>query len=142
MINKKSYPFNLTNSFFICLDIQRGPEVPPNLVLAITTEIKVVDIKFPDQFQVNLKVNSQNDDPIKFSLELVGLFSYTGNQPELDKNKFIDFLNDQGLYMMWPHLTHMLRFLSAQMGMQVLNLNMAPELYINPDLLSINTQPK
>ena len=142
MMNKISYPYNLKNSFFISLNIQRAPEVPPNLVLAINTEVRVVDVNFPEQFQVNLKVNSQNDDPVKFSLELVGLFGYTGNQPEVDKVKFVDFFNDQGLYQLWPQITHMVRLLSSQMGIQVLNLNLAPELYLNPDLLNTNAPPK
>jgi preprotein translocase subunit SecB len=142
MMTRITYPFDLTNTFFICLDFQRGSEVPPNLNIGVMAEMKVVDEHYPDHFQVNLKISSQNDTPIKFSLEMVGIFSYTGNQPDQDKNKFIDFLNDQGFLMIWPFLTQMVRFLTSQMGMQVLNLKFPPGLFLPLDLLENKNSPE
>jgi hypothetical protein len=121
MTSRINYPFNLDNAFFVCLDFQRLATVPNNLALGIGTEIKVVTEKYPDQLQVNLRINSQDGEPLKLSMELVALFKYTGNSPDQDKEKFIDFLNDRGLIMVWPYLNQMLKFITSQMGMQALN---------------------
>ena len=138
MTSRINYPFNLGNAFFVCLDFQRQAAVPSNLTLGIVTEIKVVTEKYPDQLQINLRINSQDGDPLKLSMELVALFNYTGNSPDQDKEKIIDFLNDRGLIMVWPYLNQMLKFITSQMGMQALNLNLPPELYLDPDLFKSN----
>jgi hypothetical protein len=134
MTSSINYPFNLENAFFICLDFQRQAAVPSNLTIGIGTEIRVVTEKYPDQLQVNLRINSQDGEPLKLSMELVALFKYTGNSPDQDKDKFIDFLNDKGLIMVWPYLNQMLKFVTSQMAMQPLNLNLPPEIYLDPDL--------
>jgi hypothetical protein len=138
MTSRINYPFYLDNAFFICLDFQRQAAVPSNLTIGIGTEIKVATEKYPDQLQVNLRINSQDGEPLKLSMELVALFKYTGNSPDQDKDKFIDFLNDRGLIMVWPYLNQMLKLVTSQMAIQPLNLNLPPEIYLDPDLFKFD----
>jgi preprotein translocase subunit SecB len=141
MTNRINYPFALVNAFFVCLDFQRQGEVPANLTLGIGIEIKVVTEKYPDQLQINLRISSQDKDPLKLSMELITLFKYTGTSPDQDKEKFIDFLNDRGFIMVWPYLNQMLKFITSQMGMQPLNLNFPPDFYVDLDLFK-SAQPQ
>lgn len=135
MTNKINYPFALVNVFFVCLDFQRQPAVPNEIALGIVIEIKVVAENFPGTMQVNIKISSHEGDPLKLSMELVSLFNYTGNNPDQDKEKFIDFLNDRGFIMVWPYLNQMLKFITSQMGMQPLNVNFPPEFNLDPNSL-------
>ena len=141
MTGRINYPFNLDNTFFLCLDFQRQAAVPSDMVIGIGTEIKVVTEKYPDQLQVNLRVNSPDGEPLKLSMELVAIFKYTGSMPDQDKDKFIDFLNDRGIIMVWPYLNQMLKFITSQMGIQPLNLNLPQEIYLDPDLFK-STNPQ
>jgi preprotein translocase subunit SecB len=141
MTSRINYPFNLSNVFFVCLDFQRQPSMPSNLALGIVTEVKMVTENYPKTLQVNLRISSQDGDPLKLSMELVALFDYTGNSPDQDKDKFVDYLNDRGLVMVWPYLNQMLKFVTSQMGIQPLNLNLPPDLSLEPDLFK-TAKPK
>jgi hypothetical protein len=138
MTSEFNYPFHLINSFFILLDFQREPAVTPGVALTITAEVKVVIENYPKQLQVNLNISSLKDAPIRFHLELVGLFDYSGNNPDIDKYQIVEFLNNQGLFALWPHITQMTRFITSQMGIEVINLNIPLKFLLNPDLLKFD----
>lgn len=140
MTEKLSYPFSLLTAFFISLQFMRKPEVPSGLTLAIEVGIKVTFENYPNQFQINLLLTSQKDAPIEFKLELVGLFEYKGTNPEADKEKIPEFLNNQGLFMLWPYMTQIAKIITADMGISPINLNLPSEFVIDPKLIEITTK--
>jgi preprotein translocase subunit SecB len=129
------YPFSLINAFFDCLEFQREDKVPPGTQTTFVAEIKVGLDNYPTQFQVNLRLKSQEENhPIKVNMELIGLFRYSGNDPSADKDRIIEFLNNRGLFMLWPYLHLMIKSVTTQMGIEGLNLTPPAEFSLNAEL--------
>lgn len=120
MTTIQQYPFNLVNAFFVSLEFEREPVLPEKMELPIEAQIKVVDEGFP-RLQVNLRTRTQGQASVKFSLELVGLFDYAGDHPEIDREIAGEFVREKGLYMLWPYVTQTIRIITGQMGMNPLD---------------------
>ena len=70
--------------------------------------------------QINLRLSTPPKSPMRFTLELVGIFEYAGDKPDEGKAQVMDFVREKGLHMLWPYTDQMIRLLSGQMGMKPL----------------------
>jgi preprotein translocase subunit SecB len=116
MNQKPQFPFSLINAFFITLRFERIPEIHDTINIPIEIQIKIIDKDFP-RLQVNLRYKTPDDSPLKFDIELVGLFDYVGEDPERDHKIVNDFVREKGLHMLWPYVLQMARLITGQMGM-------------------------
>jgi hypothetical protein len=129
--NRLSYPFELANAFFVCIDLQRSLEVKANAVSEFTIQLKITLDKYPERVQVNIRTQPKEDAPIKFSLELVGIFNYTGNSPDADRSRINEFLNNQGILMLWQYIVFLVRTIAPHIGTEGVHIPMQPDIAIN-----------
>lgn len=122
-IEDKSYPFSLADVFFVSLNFRRMPKMPEPLEININAQTKVVLESYPEKLQVNLKLITPEDSPLTFSIETVGMFDYTGDDPEKDKSLIALFIANRGLHMMWGYLKQLIQIITGQMGMRPINLS-------------------
>lgn len=115
------YPFVLTNAFFVTLSFERSNTLPGEIELPTEGQITVTDQQFP-RLQVNFRIKTRDDSSVRFALELVGLFDYQGNQPERDRGLIKEFVQEKGLHMLWVYIGQMIRIITAQMGMNPIDL--------------------
>lgn len=120
MIQLNKYPFEFENAFFISLNFSRDSALPEKIELQVEAQIKISDEHFP-RLQVNLKVKAAEPSPLRFSVELVGLFGYTGTDAAIDRSVAEEFINNKGLNVLWPYMTQMIRIITGQMGMNPLD---------------------
>lgn len=134
-----TYPFNCKDTFLIALEMSRKPDIPVGSKLQLEAQFKVIMDNYPDQFQVNIRLKSTEQSPIKFKTELVGLFGHNGSDPERDKLLINSYLNDSGIPIIWPTFLPVLRMVAAAMGVNGVNLPLiAP---FNIELIEQETKP-
>lgn len=119
---KVRFPFRLINAFFIALEARRPPEIQGTSELTFSIQIKVVDERFPERLQVNLKVETAANQKLTLKAELVGLFDLVEGQPAPDHGLISDFINERALFQMWPYITRKIRDLSLEMAVDPVNL--------------------
>jgi len=124
-------PFVCKDVFLINLEMYRKPDIPEGFKLQIEAQIKVLMDRYPEQFQVNVRLKSPEDSAVKVKMELVGLFSYVGNDPESDRKLVVDFINKSGLPIIWASLLPTLRSTAATMGVAGLNFPLPTEFDFN-----------
>src|SRR5574341_2005610 len=136
MPSESRFPYRLQSAFFITLHFERKPEVPVPLQLTFGIYLKVVDEKFPDNLQINLKVETTGDDPpVKLVVETVGLFALIENLPKPNKDIITPFLNERALFILWPYLSQIVRQMTALMGIQAIDILM-------PNILDTPSAPQ
>lgn len=117
MTQNVKFPLRLTHSFFKSLNFSRASELPEPLKVEIMAEIKVRHRNFPDQLQIDLKLETAEGQPLMFCIELVGLFNLVEDQPRPSREILPDFVNQRALHMLWPYVAQMIRIVTGQMGM-------------------------
>jgi preprotein translocase subunit SecB len=122
MTQEIQFPLRLQHAFFTSLEFRRVPEVPASLQVNVSVEVKVHSEKFPDLLQIDLRVKTQDEQPLMFSVELVGIFSLVEEQPRPDHNTLSDFVNQRALHMLWPYAAQIIRQITSQMGVNPLNI--------------------
>lgn len=122
MTREIRYPLRLKNAFFTSLQLSRVPELPESLELNLDIQVAVNDKQFPDLLQIRLKLETPGEQPLMLSAELVGFFSRVEELPKPDRSIISDFVNEQGLHMLWPYMAQMLRLVTGQMGMNPINI--------------------
>ncbi len=122
MTQEIRFPFRLHNAIFTSLEFRRQPEMPEPLQLQLSTEIRIHDDKFPDRLQIDLRLKTPGEQPLKLFVELVSLFDLVEDQPKPDRSIIPDFINQQALYMVWPYMTQMVKYMTGQMGTSSVNV--------------------
>lgn len=122
-MNQK-YPFILNNVFFVTVEFYRKSIMENEFQFEAKVDLKVVTEQLPQRLQLNLKFASENAIPVKFKLELVGLFDLVEGYPDADQNTIVDFINERALFSMWPYISQMSRLMTSQMGMNPVNWRM------------------
>lgn len=122
MTQETRFPLQLDNVFFTSLQFRRVPELPDPLQLNILTQVRVYGEQFPDRLQIDLKIETPDDQPLMLSVELVGLFSAVEGQPKPDPSILSDFVNEKALYMLWPYMVQVVRQITSQMGTNPVNI--------------------
>ena len=110
------FPYELINAFLIQLELKRGPELPDPLQLDFVAQTRIDDEKFPQRLQVNLKVETQPEQPVHILAELVGLFDYVEGLGEMKSDAVQTFVNERALHMLWPRLAQIIELITGQMG--------------------------
>jgi preprotein translocase subunit SecB len=121
MAQEARFPIRLTDAFFSSLQFRRVPEMPDPLQVNFNVHVRVHGEQFPDNLQINLQVETLDDQPLMLSLELVGLFRVVGDRPGLDRSVLPDFVNERAIHMLWPYVVQMIRQVTAQMGIKPVN---------------------
>ena len=116
MTPETRFPLRLERAFFTSLQFRRIPEMPDPLQLSILTQVRVHSEHFPDKLQIDLKIETAEDQPLVFLVELVGLFSAVEGKPEPDPSIIPGFVNKRALHMLWPYAVQMIRQVTGQMG--------------------------
>ena len=122
MTQETRFPLRLDNAFFTSLQFRRIPELPDPLQLGIITQVRLHSEHFPDKLQIDLKVETPDDQPLTLSVELVGLFSAIEGEPKPDPGILSDFVNERALYMLWPYIVQIVRQVTGQMGTNPVNI--------------------
>jgi hypothetical protein len=125
MTQELKYPYQHINTFIVSVAFKRLTKVPPKIELPTTVSVQLTEPGFP-RVQVAMRLNSPEDTsdepPISFSLEVVGLFDYTGSSNEYDKQLNREFAEERALHVLWVYCSQMVKMFSSQMGMNPLEL--------------------
>lgn len=125
--------FQLAEAFFTTLEFRRTPEVPDSLNVRFNVQLKVHSERLPERLQVDLKLETMDDQPLMMVLEIVGLFEGAGDQTELNDDEISRFVNERALFMLWPYVVQMTRLTTAQMGMDPVKLPTPHEFLFLPE---------
>jgi preprotein translocase subunit SecB len=138
-VTKADLPvFELTEAFFTSVEFRRTPEVPDPLNVRFNVRVRVHDEKLPEALQIDLKLETPEEQPLMMALEIVGLFEGRDGQPEPDRGELSRFVNERALFMLWPYAAQMTRLTTAQMGMDPVKLPNPLEFHFSPE----ETAPK
>jgi hypothetical protein len=116
MNQKARFPYRLDNAFFMSLEVNRLPQMPDRLDLGFGVQIRVVEEKFPDVLQVDIRLETLEDQPLTVQAHLVGLFSLVDGVSKPARDIIPSFVNNQALHALWPYMAQMLRIVTGQMG--------------------------
>jgi len=133
MANGSKYPFAQLDIFIISLSIHREQSVPAGVEIPVTAEIKIAEPGFP-HLQVNMKLLTPPDKPIRFSIEAVGQFDYIGNQKGYDKELNQEFVKEKALHILWTYLAQLVKLITSQMGMNPLTLRVPLEFGLGEEI--------
>ena len=114
--------FQLVDAFFTTIQFRRVSEVPDPLNVRFNVQIRVHDDRLPEELQVDLKLETVEDQPLTMVLEVVGLFKATEDQLESGSSGLSRFVNERAVLMLWPYLVQMTRLTTSQMGISPVKL--------------------
>jgi hypothetical protein len=119
---KIRFPYKLESTFFTEVHFQRKEVVPEPLDLSMGLQLKTNSNEMPGKLHVALKFETTPDQPITIILELIGTFIVVDEDFEADGDFVIEFINERVAFMLWPHISQMVRSISGQMGIASLNI--------------------
>jgi hypothetical protein len=121
MTGEQKYPFELKTNFFVSASFRRAKEVPQTIKMPISTEINIAEPGFPT-LQIGIRVMSPDDFPLFFDVHLIGLFEYQGEKKEYSHELNIEYAFERGIYLLWPNISQIIRVMTAQMGVNPLQV--------------------
>lgn len=116
------FPFLLERAFFKSVKFDREAEVPDPIELNFSVGLRVHEEHFPDGLQVDVKIETQGEQPLSIRLELIGMFSLVEGFPEPEPDIIPAFINEQALHMLWPYIAQMARQITTHMFMGPLDM--------------------
>ncbi len=69
------YLYRSENAFFKSIEVSRPPKVSDPVHVEVTAELRVHDGAFPSRLQVDLELSANEEQALKFRVELIGVFS-------------------------------------------------------------------
>jgi len=136
------YQFEPRNIFLIKLEFSREPELPENLQLEIQAQGKVFWDAYPTRFQAKMRIRTTPSAPFSFKMEAVGLFDYTGTDPEEGKKLIPEYLNNYGFPLLWSSYLPVIKGIAANMDINALTLPLISRFSLDPkELLNLAEPP-
>jgi preprotein translocase subunit SecB len=133
MAQQTQYPFKLNNVFFGRVALERAPKMPEEEIkINFEVQVKVIDEQFPDVLEVQLRVETSDEQPVKMNVIVVGKFVPIEGFPEPDHSIVRSFVNERALHTLWAYLDQIVTQVSAQMGMEPIRLISPPEFNYSP----------
>ena len=132
MTQELKYPYRLINTFVVSISFKRARKLSGKLGLSTNVAVQYTEPNFP-RVQVAMKIDFPEDAPVSFSLEVVGLFDYVGSKKDYDKALDREFVEQRAFHMLWIYSQQMVKMVSAQMGMNPLEMQSPTEFKL-PDL--------
>jgi preprotein translocase subunit SecB len=123
----------LAEAFFVTLEFRRTPEVPDSLKVQFNIQVRVHDEQMPERLQVDLKLETPEEQPLAMVLEVVGLFRGEDGKPDVNSEEVARFVNERALFMLWPYAVQMTRLITSQMGMEPVKLPTPHEFLFLPE---------
>ncbi len=118
------YPYELTDVLFSEVQFKRKANIPENVQIQFTVEMKFVDTEDnPERMQVNLRVKSLDNGSLDFLLEVIGLYKYLSDDAKEESAK-VKFFQERGFFILWAYVQQLTRIITSNMGMQPLNIPM------------------
>lgn len=127
------FPIRLDHAFFKSLQFSRDKKVPDDLSINIAAGINVHYKDFPDRLQIDLKVETVGDSPLRFCVEFVGIFGLVEDHPRPGRDILADFVNQQALYMLLSYINQMVFIVTGQMGTRPIKLPIPYHFAFNPE---------
>lgn len=116
------YPFEYIDLFLTTVEFSREPDLPPGQKLQFEVQVKSILEKFPDQIQISIRLFNSKPSPLYIRMEMVGLFKYTGNNPDEDVKLVEEFMFAEAVPSLIPTLLPTVRSIGANMGVHGINL--------------------
>jgi preprotein translocase subunit SecB len=116
------YPFKLDNALFAKLEFERQPQMSEQFEIQVGVQIKVVDRDFPEKLEVHLKIQTDEDSPLRISMITIGLFSLVKGESEPERSIIPDFVSDRAFYILWAHVDQIITHTTAKMGIDPIRL--------------------
>jgi len=126
MTHELKYPYQLLNTFVISISFNRARKLLPKIEIPTNVKVQYTEPGFP-RVQVAMKLDVPQDAPVSFSLEVVGLFDYIGSKKDYDKELNKEFVQERAFHMLWVYSNQMVKLVSAQMGMNPLEIRSPTE---------------
>lgn len=121
MNDEMKYPFQLINIFAVSISIRRDGTLPKQIELPTNVAVQYTEPGFP-RVQFAMKIEVAEDLPISMRLEVVGIFDYNGTKKKYDRGLNKEFAEERALHMLWVHSNQLVKAVSAQMGMNPLEM--------------------
>jgi hypothetical protein len=137
MTQELKYPYQFLNAFVISISFNRARKLSSKIELPTNVKVQYTEPGFP-RVQVAMKVDVPKDAPVSFSLEVIGLFDYIGTKKEYDKELNREFVQERAFHMLWVYSNQMIKLVSAQMGMNPLEIRSPAEFKLSEPTQPIN----
>lgn len=115
MLQETHFPFRLKQAFFKTLEFHREPEMPEQLNVNFSVQVKTHDEGLPDRLEIHLKIETPEGQPLTFCVELIGIFGPIEDMPEPSHDILAEFVNERALHMLWPYLYQITHQVTGQM---------------------------
>ena len=131
--NQIRFPIRLEHAFFKTLQFSRDNKIPDDLHVNIEAGIKVHHKNFPDRLQIDLRMETVDTPPVRFCVELVGMFSLIEDYPKPERDILADFVNQRALYLLLPYINQIVHIVMGQMGVKPLKVPIPYHFAFMPD---------
>jgi len=138
MTEDKLYPLQLEDVFFSKIEFSRHHDIREDINIEYIVEINIIETDVHDKVQVNVRIHSKENKLIELLVELVSLFAPTAGKPMPERNKIFEFVNDRGIFILWPYLTQIIYYITSQMGITPLKIHVP----FNVRLIDREEEPK
>lgn len=139
-MKEPKFPFKLSHVFFVTLKFHRAEHVPNDTRLEFDATVGLSDENFPNSLNVLLKLETKVDQPVEIQLELVGIFELIDPIYAPSKEMIAPFINEQAMFMLWPHLSQIMRQVTALMAIPAVDMKIPYQFDFFGD--SINSLPQ
>lgn len=130
MPNNVGWPLVLEDVFFVDINLSRQPSLPDNIEIQLLAEAKINLRNHKQLLQINVKLRSDDDMPLKMSVLAIGLFRYIDNKADENHELIADYVNRFALPIVWSFIKTNLRTISSSMGMPSINIPMPDILFV------------
>lgn len=139
-MSTNAYPFSFINAFFIDIQLSRVPDpLPEKYELQAEVDIKINLLEDGGKkMQVNLRFRSAPDSMLTISIEIVGFFACETDDAYTNRALQAEYLENRGLFMMWPFLHQYIRATTSQMGIPPISISFPTTIDLSP-LLGIDS---
>lgn len=113
-----TYPFQLRHAIFSELVFKRQPKVPDDIETQLKTLVRLHSGDLPEQIQVQLRLETIEDGPFAFAVELIAIFDVTAADDDVSRDLAQRFVKERAFYMLFPLLRQKISATAHSMGVR------------------------
>ncbi len=115
---EENYPFVTRSVLFRKVHVERKPEVPAGTEYKLQAVVLFPTPKEEDLIQVNLRLENEEDSPVWIQLEVIAIYRCVGVDRKAGYQLIVEYLENQGLNVLWSQASLMVRMLTAAMEIE------------------------
>lgn len=125
-----NFPFRLTDTLFRKLVFSRRPQMPEDVQIKLKVNVQLHAQNLPERLQIDIRVETVEEEPLAFAVELVALFEPADDGTKVDSQLAKDFVNERAFYMLFPLVRQKISEVTHVMGIKPVQLPMPVSVHI------------